>query len=41
MCLSNCEAQSPSGYSEFVTYEACICDTACPTECTTECQQQL
>jgi len=38
-CLSTCESEYPTGYPEFMTYRACICQTACPSQCATECAQ--
>jgi hypothetical protein len=38
-CLSTCESEYPTGYSEYASYKACICDTACTSQCVTECAQ--
>jgi hypothetical protein len=38
-CLSTCESEYPTGYSEFASFEACICETACATSCATQCAQ--
>jgi hypothetical protein len=39
-CLSNCQAEYPTGYSEFMSFDACICETACTSQCATECASQ-
>lgn len=38
-CLSTCQSEYPTGYTEFASYEACICQTACASPCATECAQ--
>jgi hypothetical protein len=36
-CLSNCQTQYPTGYSEYQNYKTCICSVACPSQCASQC----
>jgi hypothetical protein len=38
-CLSTCESEYPTGYSDFLSYKDCVCFTACPSQCATACAQ--
>jgi hypothetical protein len=38
-CKSSCETEYPLGYSDFMAYRNCICDTACPSQCASACAQ--
>lgn len=38
-CLGTCESEYPTGYPEYASYKACICQTACTSQCVTECGQ--
>ncbi len=36
-CLSNCQSQYPTGYSEYANYKTCICQVACVSQCAAQC----
>lgn len=36
-CISNCQSQYPTGYSEYANYKSCICEIACTSQCASEC----
>ena len=38
-CLSTCESEHPTGYSDYLSYKDCVCFTACPTQCASACAQ--
>lgn len=38
-CLSTCESEYPTGYTDYTSYADCVCFTACPSQCATECSQ--
>ncbi|HEY1697220.1 MAG TPA: hypothetical protein VGG39_33900 [Polyangiaceae bacterium] len=38
-CKSSCETEYPLGYTDFLAYRDCICETACSTECASACAQ--
>jgi hypothetical protein len=36
-CMSNCQSEYPTGYTDYQSYRDCICITACPTQCASAC----
>jgi hypothetical protein len=39
-CVANCETEYVTGYSEYSSLEACVCETACVSPCATQCAAQ-